>query len=175
MKTGLWLVLILTSLMLTAWVTAGNRAGGAAGAGLPAWSGSQPIAFPHDLHLKAGVRCLDCHSDAASSPQAGIPGVRRCELCHARIAAGTPEIRKLQAYARLGREIPWQRVVQFPASAHVQFRHDMHVQSGIQCATCHGDMTHVTTARVLRSQTMGRCVECHRLRGASTECNTCHN
>ena len=77
----------------------------------------QPIAYSHKRHLALGLDCLDCHSTADTGSAASIPSVRKCMLCHARIAADKPEIRKVAAYARRNREIPWRRVYGFPREA----------------------------------------------------------
>lgn len=134
----------------------------------------QPIAFAHSVHLQAGVKCEECHRDAAISPQASLPSVRECALCHAKIQADSPAVREVLAYARRGEEIPWRRVYGFRTSADVRFRHDMHVQSGIACTTCHGDLRQASTARVWKPFSMGVCLTCHREQGAGTECEKCH-
>jgi hypothetical protein len=142
---------------------------------LPAPPPRQPIAFPHSLHVQAGVTCLECHRDAAESPAAGLPSVAECALCHSRIQAQVPVVQQVLGYARRGEEIPWRPVYGFPASAHIRFRHDMHVKGGIACATCHGDVGRETTARVWKPFTMGTCLKCHRQHGAGTDCERCHD
>ena len=134
----------------------------------------QPIAFPHVRHVAAGLQCMDCHQDAATSPQAGLPSTQECALCHQKIAPDSAPVREVLGYARLGEEIPWQPVYTFLASAHVRFRHDMHVKAGIACSSCHGDVAHETTAKVATPLNMGVCVSCHKLHDAPTECQTCH-
>lgn len=134
----------------------------------------QPIAFPHTLHVQAGLRCMDCHRDAAVSPRASLPGTRECALCHGRIRADVPAVRQALAYARRGEEIPWQPVYGFLPSAQVRFRHDMHVKNGIACSSCHGDVGRETTARVSTPIGMGVCLGCHRRLRAPTECEACH-
>ncbi len=141
---------------------------------MPTAAPAQPLAFPHSLHVQAGVKCVECHRYAAASPQAGLPSARECALCHAKIRADSPVVRQALAYARRGEEIPWQPVYAFVASAHVRFRHDMHVQNGIACSTCHGNMSRVGTARVWKPLSMGVCLSCHQEHGAGTECERCH-
>ncbi len=134
----------------------------------------QPIAFPHNLHLQAGMHCADCHRDAAVSNRAGLPSVRECALCHQRLRARSPLIRQVMDYARRGIEIPWQRVYVYPASAHLRFRHNLHLAAGLACRTCHGDMRRLATARVWKPMPMGVCIACHRQHGAKTGCEDCH-
>ena len=73
----------------------------------------QPIAYSHKLHIKSGLQCLDCHSNADTGARATIPSVSKCMLCHARIGTDKPEIRKIAEYAAAKREIPWERVYGF--------------------------------------------------------------
>jgi hypothetical protein len=95
-------------------------------------------------------------------------------LCHAKVAAGKPEVRKLAAFANSRREILWQRVYGFPEQALVRFQHAPHFRAKIECAICHGDMTQATTAERLTKHNMGTCVSCHRQYKASEDCATCH-
>lgn len=135
---------------------------------------SQPIQYSHKQHIAAGLQCLDCHSGADTGAAATIPSVTKCMLCHAKVAAAKPEIKKVAAYAASRREIPWQRVYGFEPQALVKFKHAPHVRRGINCATCHGDMTQAATAEKLVNHNMGSCLSCHRQNGASEDCATCH-
>jgi hypothetical protein len=134
----------------------------------------QPIAYSHKQHLALGLDCLDCHSYADTAAAATIPSVRKCMLCHARIAAGKPEIQKIAAYAQRNREIPWRRVYGFPRESLVKFQHAAHIRARITCSACHGDMTRVDTAQLSVKHTMGSCLSCHRQYKASEDCATCH-
>jgi hypothetical protein len=142
-------------------------------AGLAAAS-SQPIAYSHRQHIAMGLECLDCHSTADVAAAATIPSVRKCMLCHAKIGAAKPEVKKLAEFASSKREVPWQRVYGFDSSAMVKFQHAPHVRNKVACATCHGDMTQATTAEPLVKHTMGTCLTCHRQNNAPEDCATCH-
>ena len=142
------------------------------GASLPA--SEQPVAYSHKQHLALGLRCLDCHSGADTGAAATIPSVRKCLLCHAKIAADKPEIQKLAAYAARKREVPWNRVYGFDPAALVKFPHAPHVRAKIDCSRCHGDMTQATTAEPLVKHSMGTCLSCHRQNHASEDCAACH-
>jgi hypothetical protein len=134
----------------------------------------QPIAYSHKKHIALGLQCLDCHSMADIGPAATIPSVTKCMLCHAMIATDKPEIKKIADYAAKGREIPWQRVYGFEPQALVKFNHAPHIRAKVECATCHGDMTQVDTAQKTVNHNMGTCLTCHRQKGASQDCATCH-
>ncbi len=134
----------------------------------------QPIAFPHNRHMGLGLACLDCHSTADQRAEAGIPSVRKCMLCHEKLATNKPEVQKVRDYAAKGIEIPWERVYAFSPSALVRFRHAAHLQAKIDCATCHGDVGRGTLAVQSVKHTMGTCLTCHRQHGATQDCAACH-
>ena len=137
-------------------------------------SAAQPVAFPHNKHIRLGMDCVDCHTGADSKAAAGIPSVQKCMLCHAKLLTGDSEVKKVIAYSKKQIEIPWERVYGFSPSAHVMFRHAPHYQAGIACATCHGDMTKATVAEVAVKHNMGSCLTCHRQKNAPEDCAACH-
>lgn len=134
----------------------------------------QPIAFNHSLHLQHGMQCTSCHAGVTQGPDAGIPSAAFCMACHQVIAAGKPEIKKLKAYADKGQDVPWQRVYWFYPTAHVQFWHAPHINAGVSCEQCHGDMSQQTVAVKKTDLTMNFCLSCHKTRGVSVDCTTCH-
>ena len=134
----------------------------------------QPIAYSHKQHIALGLQCLDCHSSADTAAAATIPSVRKCMLCHAKVAVDKPEIKKLAAYSAAKREVPWERVYGFEREALVKFQHAPHIRAKVDCGTCHGDMTQATTAELLVKHNMGTCVSCHRKNKASEDCAACH-
>jgi hypothetical protein len=134
----------------------------------------QPIAFTHTVHLANGLQCDSCHNGTDSGPQASLPGVKFCMSCHMVIAVDRPEIKKVAAYQARGEEIPWVRVYDYDASAHVRFNHAPHIRANVPCETCHGDMTKQTTAKRVVDMNMGYCISCHQQRKASLDCVTCH-
>jgi len=109
-----------------------------------------------------------------TAARATIPSVSKCMLCHAKIATGNPEVKKVADYAAARREIPWERVYGFDPGALVKFQHAPHIRAGFPCAQCHGDMTQAATAQRLVKHNMGTCLSCHRQNHASEDCATCH-
>ncbi len=134
----------------------------------------QPIAFPHNTHMKMGLACIDCHIGADTRADAGVPSVTKCMLCHAKLGRDKAEVKKVVEYANQKIEIPWQRVYEFATSAHVKFKHAQHYQAGVGCATCHGDMAQATVATKLVNHNMGTCLTCHREKGGPEDCAACH-
>lgn len=133
----------------------------------------QPIAFDHRVHvMDNGIQCGMCHRDAAIAPDAGMPSVQECMDCHQVVGAGNPEIDKLRLAASDQRAIDWQRIYALPD--HVQFDHAAHVQAGVSCTACHGNVGEMREVTQKRSLSMSDCVECHRQTNAPTECAECH-
>ena len=134
----------------------------------------QPIAYTHKVHLANGMQCVNCHTGVDTGPDAQLPSVKLCMTCHQFIGADRPEIRKLAAYFERGEDIPWERVYNYSQSAHVKFNHAPHIRAGVDCKTCHGDMTQQTVAVRAVDLNMGYCLDCHKQRKASVDCTTCH-
>ncbi len=133
----------------------------------------QPIAFSHKLHTgKVGLKCTHCHGYTDKSRRAGIPEMKICADCHLKVAVDKPEIKKLMKYWEDKEPVPWNKVHNLPW--HVHFTHKRHIKAGIDCSVCHGEVRAMTTARQVRSLDMGWCVNCHREKGAPTDCLVCH-
>ena len=135
----------------------------------------QPLEFPHMIHTAdIGVDCDYCHAGVTQGPVAGIPSVNVCMGCHEQVVTGDPRIAQLSEYAKKGQDIPWQRVYGFIEEAHVRFNHAPHIKAGVECSSCHGDLTSMTVAERAVNHTMGFCIACHKTKQASIDCLTCH-
>lgn len=119
----------------------------------------QPVAYSHRTHVEAGVQCLYCHSSALSTDLAGIPSVQKCMGCHTIIATDDEAVRALTGYWERNEPIPWERVNQ--QLDFVYFSHQAHLQSGVNCETCHGDIGQMTITRPVVKMDMGWCLNCH--------------
>ena len=137
----------------------------------------QPIEFPHNIHHpnEIGIECYECHTGVMRGARAGLPSVNFCMTCHETLGdAEDPRIQMLRATADRGEDLPWQRVYGFFEESHVRFNHAAHTRVGVDCATCHGDLTSMTVAERVVDHSMGFCINCHEQRGVSNECLTCH-
>lgn len=135
----------------------------------------QPIEFPHNIHIEKGLTCTEyCHEGATKGPEAGLPSVNTCLICHAAIATDKPRIQQITAMQEKGLDLAWQRVYGYPATAHVRFNHAPHIRANVECSTCHGDIAHQTVAERNVTLGMGDCVSCHTQKKASNDCLTCH-
>jgi hypothetical protein len=136
----------------------------------------QPINFPHPVHVQTlGMNCLYCHYAANKSPDPGMPAVGTCMGCHGLlIGPNRPaipgvrakpyksvEIEKLQNYYKngAGKPVPWVRIHKVPEYVH--FPHMRHVNAGVTCQTCHGQVQRMTQVYQYSSLNMGWCVSCH--------------
>ena len=138
----------------------------------------QPIAFPHPMHVqKLGMNCLYCHYSANKSPDPGLPAVGTCLGCHNQIMVGpnrpkvdsTParqsaEIKKLidnyaDASGKPKKAIEWVRIHKLPD--YVRFPHMRHVNAGVACQSCHGQVQRMARVYQFSSLNMGWCVNCH--------------
>jgi hypothetical protein len=132
----------------------------------------QPIAFNHKLHAESGLQCASCHRTPESKEQAGIPNAKDCLTCHRKFQTTGATLQILEDYEKAGRKIPWVRIYKLPG--FVFFSHQAHLKAKASCATCHGE---VQTRDVLWQEkeiSMAACLDCHKERNASTNCNLCH-
>jgi hypothetical protein len=140
----------------------------------------QPILYRHDVHAgQYRIPCLYCHNNPANSWTANIPTVSTCMGCHLVISAadsaGTPhpDIVKLRAYADSAQSIPWVRV--YKISEHAHFPHMRHVNAGLACQTCHGNVQQQPQVFAVQDiNNMGWCTDCHMKRGITRDCTACH-
>ena len=55
--------------------------------------------------------------------------------------------------------IPWIRIHKLPEYVH--FPHTRHINAGVTCQTCHGQIQKMDQVRQFASLNMGWCVSCH--------------
>ena len=79
--------------------------------------------------------------------------------CHTLVAADRPEIQKLSEYWNKRQPVPWVRVHKVPEYVH--FPHMRHVNAGVTCQTCHGQVNNMSQVFQAQSLNMGWCVQCH--------------
>lgn len=134
----------------------------------------QPIAFSHKLHVSdLKMECQFCHWNVTKSSFAAIPEVETCMGCHQQLVTKqSAELDKLKKYWADGQPIPWEKVHVTPD--YVRFNHKRHVKAGVTCQECHGQVPQMEVVERASSMKMGWCVDCHRQRGASIDCWTCH-
>lgn len=133
----------------------------------------QPLPFSHKAHAGRGVECRTCHPVPDPGDFAEIVEAKTCMGCHEAAGANHAALAKLAEFAASGELVPWEPVYLVPD--YVFFSHREHAEkAGASCADCHGD---VASRDVLAKEydiSMAACMECHRVKGASLECDFCH-
>lgn len=141
----------------------------------------QPIQFPHNVHAGTyQMDCQYCHFSAERSVDAGIPPVSTCVGCHTMVRGGTEsaqeQIAKVLQYAADGESIPWVRI--HKVADHVHFPHMRHLNAGLACQQCHGQIQEkgvlVEPDPAWGDGKMGWCISCHVEQGANRDCTVCH-
>jgi mono/diheme cytochrome c family protein len=135
----------------------------------------QPLPFSHEKHTTLGLECRSCHTNPAPGAHMTFPATTTCMGCHAGIATDHPAIRKLTQYASSHQQIPWQRVYEILSG--VKWSHLTHLQAGVECAACHGNVSKLPAMEEATSVTsMANCISCHQARLVSNggQCVTCH-
>ena len=152
------------------------RTGYASGEGDPV---AQPIEFDHRHHVRDdGIDCVYCHSTVETEAYAGIPSTERCMGCHGQVWPDSPETAPLRASWETHTPIRWKRINALPD--YVYFHHGVHVQAGVACASCHGDVRNMARVSKAHDLSMKFCLDCHRTTQDSraithlTTCTTCH-
>lgn len=125
----------------------------------------QPIAFSHKLHAgQLGMDCLYCHTNVKESPHANIPAAQTCMNCHdpakGNIRGDSPALAPLREAYAAGTPIDWVRVHKLPD--FVYFNHAVHVNRGVSCASCHGQINEMPVVRHEQPLSMSWCLDCHR-------------
>jgi len=136
----------------------------------------QPIRFNHIHHKEvAKLNCFFCHPYVTEHRVAGIPNIELCRACHSSDAISKrPEALKVVEYVKADKKIPWQRMYELPK--FVVFPHWIHIENGVDCSTCHGlTGTSERPVKIVDRNYMEWCMNCHKKRGASTDCYTCHS
>jgi hypothetical protein len=134
----------------------------------------QPVTFSHPQHVVSlHLGCRACHTNPEPGKQMAFPAASFCMGCHAVIATEKPEIKKLTEYAKSDQPIPWVRV--YTLRSALSWTHRKHLQSNVQCESCHGAVGELAEMRETTAVTsMASCISCHQSRHASVQCVTCH-
>lgn len=137
----------------------------------------QPISYSHRTHVQAGLQCLYCHTSALRSDIAGIPSLEKCMGCHSLIATDNTTVQTMAGYWQRGEPIPWTRVSKQPE--FVYFSHQIHLKTGENCETCHGDIGRMSVTSASGKMDMGWCLDCHLKQPEDkiarlADCLTCH-
>lgn len=136
----------------------------------------QPVAFNHRKHTQdLGLQCELCHPYVRTGAHAGLPGVETCSICHLARQGTSEEAARITELITQGAPLQFNKLFRLPA--HVFYTHRRHAGiAQLECVNCHGAIaeTERPPDRPLVSISMGFCLDCHRRRGQTLDCNACH-
>ncbi len=121
----------------------------------------QPVPFSHEHHVAAiGIDCRYCHTSVENSNYAGIPPTKTCMNCHSQIWTSAAILEPVRESFRSGKSLVWTRVNDLPD--FVYFNHSIHINKGVGCNTCHGEVDRMPLMYNNASLRMEWCLDCHR-------------
>lgn len=121
----------------------------------------QPVPFDHRLHAgDLEISCVYCHSSVETSAHSTVPSTETCMNCHVSVQRESPKLQLVRDSYERNEPIRWIRIHKLPDYAF--FNHSRHVNAGIDCASCHGEVE--TQGVIVQKEplTMGWCLDCHR-------------
>ncbi|MCX6903861.1 MAG: cytochrome c3 family protein [Verrucomicrobia bacterium] len=121
----------------------------------------QPVPYSHATHVEQlGMDCRYCHSAVDKSWYANIPSPSVCMNCHSQVLPSDPRLAPVRDSFRSGEPIPWVQIHRTPD--FVFFNHAVHVNRGVSCVSCHGQVNQMVEVRHEKPLTMAFCLDCHR-------------
>ena len=121
----------------------------------------QPVAYDHYLHAtQLGLDCRYCHTYVDRSEHANIPATSTCMNCHQHILTDSPNLAPVRDSFESGEPLPWVKIHNTPG--YVYFNHSVHVNRGISCIECHGEINHMEKVYQAKPLSMSFCLDCHR-------------
>src|SRR5206468_474915 len=99
------------------------------------------------------------------------PQEATCMGCHLTVKADSAAMMNLVQEPDI---VPRVKVYRLPD--YVWFSHEVHHrEAGLECEGCHGPVAEREVIAREKSISMNSCIACHDRRGASKECNVCHD
>ena len=123
--------------------------------------------FNHQIHAgQLGIDCRYCHTHVEESWHANVPAVSTCIGCHAenklsdKATATDEKVQFIRDAYALDNPIQWRNIHVVPDYA--TFPHNAHVNAGVSCYSCHGQIQGMPVVAQAESLSMGWCLDCHR-------------
>jgi ferredoxin len=121
----------------------------------------QPVPFSHKHHVQGlGLQCQYCHVTVEKSSYAGIPPTKTCMNCHAQIWTNAQLLQPVRDSWATDKSLVWTKVHDLPD--FVYFSHEIHVNKGLGCASCHGRVDQMPLMYEQNTLQMEWCLDCHR-------------
>jgi hypothetical protein len=137
----------------------------------------QPVPYSHALHVGGapgvkdplGLDCRYCHNTVERADFAALPPTETCMNCHRAIWPKSDKLTMVRdsfgsgtgsSGLKPGDPIHWRQVTTVPD--YVYFNHAAHVNSGVSCVECHGNVNHMDVVYQAKPMNMAWCLQCHR-------------
>jgi hypothetical protein len=121
----------------------------------------QPVPYSHKTHVdQLGLDCRYCHNGVEKSWYANVPPPSVCMTCHSQVLTADPRLAPIRDSYKSGEPVPWVQIHRTPD--FVYFNHAVHVNRGVACASCHGQINEMVEVRHEKPLTMAFCLDCHR-------------
>jgi formate-dependent nitrite reductase cytochrome c552 subunit len=126
---------------------------------------TQPVPFSHKQHVgELGLDCRYCHSYVEVSGHSNVPTNQTCFNCHGpdkmQVKKESEKLAKVREANESGDPINWIKVHKAPD--YVYFNHSVHVNRGVSCVSCHGQINEMEVVKHDQPHSMGWCLDCHR-------------
>ena len=121
----------------------------------------QPVPFSHAIHAgQLGMDCRYCHSFVDVSYHSNIPNTQVCMNCHSQIQKDNPKLAPIRESWATGQPVTWIQIHKTPDYAY--YNHSVHVNRGISCVACHGQINQMSVVYHDQPLSMAWCLNCHR-------------
>jgi hypothetical protein len=121
----------------------------------------QPVQFSHKHHVgDDGIDCRFCHTGVETSAVAGIPPTKTCMNCHSVLFNTADYLEPVRESFRTDKSIEWVKIHRL--ADFVYFNHSIHVNKGVGCSTCHGQINQMPLVFQANTLLMSWCIDCHR-------------
>lgn len=121
----------------------------------------QPVPYSHKLHAgDLGMDCRYCHSNVEFSAKATVPPTQTCMNCHTLVLPESKKLLPVRESWTSNEPIEWVRIHKLPDYAY--FDHSAHLNAGVGCASCHGNVAEMEKVIQVEPLSMGWCLDCHR-------------
>jgi hypothetical protein len=125
----------------------------------------QPVPFSHKIHAgQLGLDCTYCHTNVLEAPHANVPSTHVCMNCHdplkGNIKGDSPVLAPVRDAFKTGMPVNWVRIHKLPD--YVFFNHQVHVNRGVSCVSCHGRIDTMPEVKHVEPLSMSWCLDCHR-------------
>lgn len=124
---------------------------------------TQPVPFSHVIHVEQlGMDCRYCHSYVEVAAHSNVPNTQTCISCHGegKVQSDNPKLEAVRQSWASGQPVNWVWIHRVPD--YTYFNHAVHVNRGISCYSCHGDVSAMEVVYQHEPQSMSWCLDCHR-------------